>query len=124
MHHLDKHIGKLSTLQHIINLINRDANFLFKGNLYWFEWVILFFYSLAPEWNFRYVIFKQILVIGGWGISGEVARIWMSLDVTDDQLTLVQVMAWCHQATNITWASEPMLTQISVTIWCHLTRMS
>ena len=44
--------------------------------------------SLAPgkfEWNFRYVIFKRILVIGGWGISCEIALIWMSLDFTDDQ---------------------------------------
>ena len=59
--------------------------------------------SLAPgkfEWNFRQVIFKQILVIVGWGISSETALIWMSLDFTDDQSTLVQVMAWCHQATS------------------------
>ena len=51
------------------------------------------------EWNFRHVIFKQILVIDGWGISCEIALIWMSLDFTDDQSTLVQVMAWC-QATS------------------------
>ena len=58
---------------------------------------------LAPgkfEWNFRHVIFKQILVIGGWGISCEIALIWMSLDFTEDQSTLVQVMAWCRQATS------------------------
>ena len=61
------------------------------------------FNSLAPrkfEWNFRHVIFKQILVIDGWGISCEIALIWMSLDLTDDQSTLVQVMAWCRQATS------------------------
>ena len=61
------------------------------------------FNSLAPgkfEWNFRYVIFKQILVIDGWGISCEIALIWMSSDFTDDQSTLVQVMAWCRQATS------------------------
>ena len=46
------------------------------------------------------VIFKQILVIYGWGISCEIAPIWMSLDFTDDQSTLVQVMAWCCQATS------------------------
>ena len=46
------------------------------------------------------VIFKQILVIDGWGISFEIALIWMSLDFTDDQSTLVQVMAWCRQATS------------------------
>ena len=59
--------------------------------------------SLAPgkfEWNYQYVIFKWILAIDGWGISCEIALIWMPLDFTDDQSTLVQVMAWCHQATN------------------------
>ena len=36
--------------------------------------------SLDPwkfEWNWGYVIFKQILVIDGWGISCEIALIWM-----------------------------------------------
>ena len=59
--------------------------------------------SLAPgkfEWNFRYGIFKWILLIDGWGISCEIALIWMSLVFTDDQSTLVQVMAWCRQATS------------------------
>ena len=36
---------------------------------------------------------------------------WMSLDFTDDQSTLVQVMAWCHQATshylNHCWPRSP-----------------
>ena len=61
------------------------------------------FNSLAPgkfEWNFRHVIFKQILVIDGWGICCEIALIWMSLDFTNDQSTLVQVMVLCHQATS------------------------
>ena len=52
-------------------------------------------------------------MIDGWGMSYEIALIWMSLDFTDDQSTLVQVMAWI----------EPMLTQIFVAIWCHLARM-
>ena len=59
--------------------------------------------SLAPgkfEWNFRHVIFKQILVIDGWGIACEITLMWMSLDLTDDQSTLVQVMAWCRKATS------------------------
>ena len=63
----------------------------------------ILFNSLAPgkfELNFRYVIFKQILLIDGWGISCETALIWMSPDFTDDQSMLVQVMAWCHQATS------------------------
>ena len=64
--------------------------------LYWLN-------SLAPgkfERNFRYVILKQILVIDGWGISCEIVLIWKSMDFTDDQSTLIQVMAWCHQATS------------------------
>ena len=59
--------------------------------------------SLAPgkfEWNSRYVIFRWILMIDGWGISCEIALIWMSLDLTDDQSTLVQVIAWYRQATS------------------------
>ena len=70
--------------------------------------------SLAPgkfEWNFRHVFFKQILVIGGWGISCEIDLIWMSLDFTDDQSTLVQVMAW-QQA--ITWPS------VDPDLCCHM----
>ena len=46
------------------------------------------------------LIFKQILVIDQWGISYEIALIWMALDFADDQSTLVQVMAWCRQATS------------------------
>ena len=59
--------------------------------------------SLAPakfEWKFRYVIMKWIFVIDDWGISREIALIWRSLDFTDDQSTLFQLMAWCRQATS------------------------
>ena len=59
--------------------------------------------SLAPgkfAWNFRQVIFKHILAIDDWGISCEIALIWMSLNFIDDQSTFVQVMVWCHQATS------------------------
>ena len=37
---------------------------------------------------------------GGWGISYEIALRWMPLDLIDDKSTLVQVIAWCHQATS------------------------
>ena len=37
---------------------------------------------------------------GGWGISYEITLRWMSLDRTEDKSTLVQVMAWCRQATS------------------------
>ena len=59
--------------------------------------------SLAPSrfWlNFRGVIFKQILVIDGWVISCEITLRWMSQGRTNDKSTLVQVMAWCPQATS------------------------
>ena len=46
------------------------------------------------------IIFKRILVIDSWGSSCEIALMWMSLDLTDDPSTLVQVMAWCCQATS------------------------
>ena len=52
------------------------------------------------KWNFRDVIVKRILVTDGWHISCEIALIWMSMDFTDNQSTLVQGMAWCHQATS------------------------
>ena len=53
-----------------------------------------------PLGNFNeilYIIFKPILVIDRWGISFEIAIIWLSLDFTNDQSILVQVMAWCSQ---------------------------
>ena len=50
--------------------------------------------------NFRWVILKLILVVNGWGISCETVPIWMSLDHTYGKSALVQVMAWCHQATS------------------------
>ena len=52
------------------------------------------------QFNFRSVIFKLILVNDGWGISYEIALRWMPPDCTDDKSTLVQVMAWCRQATS------------------------
>ena len=34
----------------------------------------------------------------GWGILCEIAIRWMSLNLTDDKSTLVQVMAWCRHS--------------------------
>ena len=39
-------------------------------------------------------------MIGVFRYSYNNTLIWMSLDLTDDKSTLVQVMAWCHQATS------------------------
>ena len=65
------------------------------------QWCRLF-NSLAPgrfEWNFKHIIFRLILMIDGWGIC-TIALGWMSLDPSDEKSTLVQVMAWCCQATS------------------------
>ena len=52
------------------------------------------------------LVFKLILVIDGWSIYCKIVLKWMPIDLTDDgKSTLVQVMAWCHQATTITWAN-------------------
>ena len=62
-----------------------------------------FINSLAPgrfQRNFRKVIFKLISVIGGWSISCKIVLKWMPMDLTDGKSTLVQVMAWCRQATS------------------------
>ena len=63
------------------------------GSLVWNRLI-----SKLTHWPWKIV--KQILVIGGLGISCEIALIWISLDFTDDQSALVQVMAWCRQATS------------------------
>ena len=63
----------------------------------------LLFNSLAPgkfEWNFRYLTFQIISVIDGWIIAFELALRWMSLNLMDDESTLVQVITWCRQATS------------------------
>ena len=39
-------------------------------------------------------------MIHGWDISREIAPWWLSLDLTDDKSTLVEVLAWCRQATS------------------------
>ena len=61
------------------------------------------FYSLAPgrfQGNFGWEIFKLNLVTDGWVISCEIPLSWMSLDLIDDKAILLQVMAWCRQATS------------------------
>ena len=75
----------------------------------------------------------------GWGISCEIVLIWMSMDLTDDKSTLVQVMAWCRQATShylsqcwprsmtpcgITrpqWVKRKLFSQLIEASWFHMT---
>ena len=89
-----------------MSIINTRQPFGPKASIGLYMWkrpVVASFNSLAPgkvERNFRYVIFKRILVIDGWGISCEIVLIWMTLDFTDDKSRLVQVMDWCRQTTS------------------------
>ena len=57
--------------------------------------------SLAPQsCNLILVIFKPISRRDIFSISCETALRWMQQHLTDDESTLVQVMAWCRQATS------------------------
>ena len=62
------------------------------------------FNSLAPgrsECDSKNVIFNLVfLLIGIFRSSQDTALRWMPQDLTDDKSTLVQVMAWCCQATS------------------------
>ena len=52
--------------------------------------------SLTPrrfEWSCRSVIFNLILAIDGWGITCKIILMWLSLELTYDQSTLIQAMA-------------------------------
>ena len=71
--------------------------------LLWFDADNLCFNSLAPrrsEYDSKNVIFNLDLLTGIYRSSYDNALRWMSLDLTDDKSTLVQVMAWCRQATS------------------------
>ena len=76
--------------------------------------------SLASEkfdWNFKEVIIKLILVLGGLGISCEIALRWMSLKLTQVKLSQVNIASGNglvpsgHKP-----LPEPMLTEIYVAI--------
>ena len=49
---------------------------------------------------YKAAIFNLVLLIGIFILSNDNALRWMPWDLTDDKSTLVQVMAWCHQATS------------------------
>ena len=103
------------TFQILIHKVSIDMDDCFLNFFIWYFWwwgifrmrlfqiylaVVAFISSLAPcgfEWK---SIFKLMLVIDSWGISYKIFLIWMPLNSTDDKSTLVQVMAWCRQATS------------------------
>ena len=53
-----------------------------------------------PRFHFKTAIFNLVLLIGIFTSSNDNALRWMPRDLTDDKSTLVQVMAWCRQATS------------------------
>ena len=62
-----------------------------------------FINSLAPgrfQRNFRKAIFQLILVIDALSISCKIVFKWMPMGFSDGKSKLVQVMAWCRQATS------------------------
>ena len=67
------------------------------------DYHISFINSLAPGrpgCDFKTAIFNLVLLIGIFTSSEDNALRWMPRDLTDDKSTLVQVMAWCRQATS------------------------
>ena len=63
----------------------------------------MYFNSLAPgrfECDFKNSIFNLVLLIGILRSSYYNALRWMPQNITGDKSTLVQVMAWCRQATS------------------------
>ena len=84
-----------------------------------YKWLERYLYGL--EWNYMVwsencmvwseIVWFQIMNLMVWAGSGvgqsvdgwvnahESALIWMILNLTEDKSTLVQVMAWCRQAT-------------------------
>ena len=59
--------------------------------------------SLAPgrcNCDFENVTFNLALLIGIFKSSYDNVHRWIRQNLTDDKSTLVQVMAWCHQATS------------------------
>ena len=61
------------------------------------------FNSLVPgrsESDSKNMIFNLVLLIGIFRCSQDNTLWWMPQDLTDDKSTLVQVTAWCRQATS------------------------
>ena len=82
--------------------------------------------SLAPVrsyCDFENVIFNLALLIGIFKSSNDNVLRWMPQNLTDDKSTLVQVMAWCRQATNHylnqCWPRSPMPYGITRPQWVN-----
>ena len=83
--------------------------------------------SLAPgrSWHdFKKVIFNLVSLIGIFKSSYDNILRWMPQGLTDDNSTLVQVMAWCQQATshylNQCWPRSPAPYGVPRPQWVNL----
>ena len=78
------------------------------------------FNLLAPRRFCRYLkwmIFKLISRTDILVISCEIALRWISRDLNDEKSILVQIMAWCHQATS-QYLNQHRPSSV-IAIWCH-----
>ena len=82
--------------------------------------------SLAPgrfQSDFENVIFNLALLIGIFKTSYDNVLRWKPQNITDDKSTLVQVMAWCRQATshylNQYWPRSPMPYGVTRPQWVN-----
>ena len=50
--------------------------------------------------NCKSIIFKLTIENSTWGTHCKIAHRWIPQNITNEKSTLVQVMAWCHQATS------------------------
>ena len=75
------------------------ANWKISTNASYNQWVNSLSHGRFG-WKLTSAIFKLNSMIDGWGISYEKVIRWTTLNLTDHKSTLVQVMAWCRQATS------------------------
>ena len=99
----DSNLSKTST--HYYKQSLGYAYHVIKLSQHWF--IQLFDAKWLPEPMWTYLIclleiFKLISVMDDWNIFHEIVLRCLSLDFIGDKLILLQVMAWCHQATILT----------------------
>ena len=86
---------------HIPGFIKSNGHSFYFGNIRNVRFYCI--NSLAPgrpRCHFKTANFNLVLLIGIFTSSKDNALRWMPMDLTDDKSTLVQVMAWCRQATS------------------------
>ena len=75
--------------------------------------------ALARGSSFKNAIFKLINQNSSWGTQCKIALRWIPQNLINDESTLVQMMAWCHQVlSNI--AVYSINCHFSWFYWCNL----